>query len=115
MSISPETLATVSEIVRVELPKCLPESIRVHHVKSEVWMGYDDDFIHVTVIYEGDRKDLDPKVLNEFDDEIEPLMVNIGISRVPPISYANLRDVDGQAKSRATSQQDKRRIWTGNF
>ena len=104
MTITADTLDKVSDIVRTELPKRLPDSIRVHHVKSEVWMGYDDDFIHVTVIYEGDRKDLDPKVLNEFDDEIEPLLVNIGISRVPPISYANLRDVEGQAKARAASQ-----------
>ena len=104
MNISSETLDKVTEIVRMELPKRLPASIRVRQVKSEIWMGYDDDFIHVTVVYEGDRKDLDPKVLNEFDDEIEPLMVNIGIFRVPPISYANLSEVDGQAKAKATRQ-----------
>ena len=94
MNISAETLAKVSEIVRAELPKRLPPSIRVHHVKSEVWMGYDNDFIHVTVIYEGERKNLNPRMLNQFDEEIEPMLLGIGIDDVVPISYANKRDLD---------------------
>ena len=99
MDISAETLEKVSEIVRTELPKRLPESIRVHRVKSEIWMGYDDDFIHVTVVYEGERKNLSPRMLNEFDEEIEPLLMEIGIYPVPPISYANRREVDVLAKT----------------
>ena len=104
MTITAAMLDKVSEIVRTELPKRLPSSIRVHQVKSEVWMGYDNEFIHVTVVYEGDRKDLNPRVLNEFDDEIEPLFMEIGICRVPPISYANIREVNALAKTKATSE-----------
>ena len=94
MDVSAETLEKVSEIVRTELPKRLPDSIRVHRVKSEVWMGYDEDFIHVTVVYEGERGNLNPRMLNEFDQEIKPFLEGIGVGGSVPISYANRREVD---------------------
>ncbi len=97
MNISSETLDKVSEIVRTELPKRLPESIRVRQVKSEIWMGEQNDIVHVTVFYDGERKNLSPRMLNEFDLEIEPLLVAIGIDDVVPISYTNRKEVDGQA------------------
>jgi hypothetical protein len=103
MNISAETLDKVSEIVRTELSKRLPASIRVHLVKSEVWTGYDDDFIHVTVVYEGERKNLNPRTLNEFDEDIEPLLIEVGIYPVPSISYANLREVNALAKVQTTT------------
>ena len=104
MAITAEMLDKVSEIVRAELPTRLPDSIRVRQVKAATWMGGEDEFIHVTVIYEGDRRDLDPRTLNEFDDEIEPLLVEIGVNRVPPISYANLREVDTLASAEVTTE-----------
>ncbi len=91
MAITAETLDRVSEIVRTELPKRLPPNVQVHHVKSEIWMGGENEFIHVTVVYEGERNNLNPRTLNEFDEEIEPLLMEIGVYPVPPISYANLR------------------------
>ena len=108
MDISAETLDKVSEIVRTELPKRLPSSIRVHHVESEVWMGYDNDFIHVTVVYEGDRKNLSPRMLNEFDDEIEPMLLDLGIDDVVPISYANKRDLDQLADANRRTPRGNR-------
>ncbi len=74
MVITAEMLDKVSEIVRTELPKRLPESIRVRRVESEIWPGIENEIIHVLVVYEGDRKDLNPRMLNEFDDEIEPML-----------------------------------------
>ena len=99
MDISAETLDKVSEIVRMELPKRLPASVRVHQVKSEIWMAGENEFIHVTVFYEGESENLNPRTLNEFDEEIEPLLMEIGIYPVPPISYANLREVNALGKA----------------
>ena len=90
MTITAEMLDQVSEIVRTELPKRLPDSIRVRRVRSEIWDGIENDIVHVLVVYEGDRKNLSPRMLNEFDQEIKPLLTDIGIDDVVPISYTNL-------------------------
>ena len=74
MAITAEMLDKVSEIVRTELPKRLPDSIRVRRVESEIWDGIENEIIHVLVVYEGDRKNLSPRMLNEFDQEIKPLL-----------------------------------------
>ena len=42
----------------------------------------------------GTGKDLSPRMLNEFDQEIEPLLEAIGIDDVVPISYTNREEVD---------------------
>ncbi len=95
MAITAEMLDKVSEIVRTELPKRLPASVRIHMVHAQTLQAGEDDFVHIVVIYEGDRQQLNPRTLNEFDDEIEPLMMEIGIHPVPPISYVN-RNEPGQ-------------------
>lgn len=89
MAITAEMLDKVSEIVRTELPKRLPASIRVRRVRSEIWDGIENEIIHVLVFYEGDRKNLSPRMLNEFDQEIKPLLTDIGVDDVVPISYTN--------------------------
>ena len=61
MAITAEMLDKVSEIVRTELPKRLPESIRVRRVESEIWEGIENEIIHVLVVYEGDRKKSQPE------------------------------------------------------
>ena len=93
MAITAEMLDKVSEIVRTELPKRLPDSIRVRRVDSEIWPGIENEIIHVLVFYEGDRKDLNPRMLNQFDLEIEPMLLDIGVDDVVPISYTNRKEV----------------------
>lgn len=97
MDITAEMLDQVSEIVRTELPKRLPESIRVRRVESEIWPGIENEIIHVLVFYDGERKNLSPRMLNEFDQEIKPLLTDIGIDDVVPISYTNRKEVDEPA------------------
>ena len=99
MAITADMLDKVSEIVRTELPKRLPESISVRRVETEIWPGIENEIIHVLVVYEGDRKDLNPRMLNEFDQEIKPLLIDIGIDDVVPISYTNRIEADGTASS----------------
>lgn len=97
MVITAEMLDQVSEIVRTELPKRLPDSIRVRRVESEIWPGIENEIIHVLVFYDGERKNLSPRMLNEFDQEIKPLLTDIGIHDVVPISYTNRKEVDEPA------------------
>ena len=92
MTITAEMLHKVSEIVRTELPKRLPDSIRVRRVESEIWDGIENEIIHVLVFYDGDRKNLSPRMLNEFDQEIEPMLLDIGVDDVVPISYTNRKE-----------------------
>ena len=92
MAITADMLDKVSEIVRTELPKRLPDSIRLRRVQSEIWDGIDNEIIHVLVVYEGDRKNLSPRTLNEFDGDIEPMLLDIGVDDVVPISYTNLEE-----------------------
>ena len=108
MAITTQMLDQVSEIVRTELPKRLPESIRVRRVESEIWPGIENEIIHVLVVYEGDRKDLNPRMLNQFDLEIEPMLLDIGVDDVVPISYTNDWDPDQLADTnRGTPRGDR--------
>ena len=108
MAITAEMLDKVSEIVRTELPKRLPDSIRVRQVESEIWPDIENEIIHVLVVYEGDRKNLSPRLLNPFDDEIEPMLSDLGIDDVVPISYANQQDLDQLADAnRETPRGDR--------
>ncbi len=97
MTITVDMLDQVSEIVRTELPKRLPGSIRVRRVESEIWPGIENEIVHVLVFYDGDRRNLSPRMLNQFDQEIEPLLEAIGIDDVVPISYTNRKEVDEPA------------------
>lgn len=108
MAITAEMLDKVSEIVRTELPKRLPDSIRVRRVDSEIWPGIENEIIHVLVFYEGDRKDLNPRMLNQFDLEIEPMLLDIGVDDVVPISYTNRKEVgDLSGADTRTPQGDR--------
>lgn len=106
MAITAEMLDKVSEIVRTELPKRLPASVRIHMVHTQILQDGDDDFVHIVVIYEGDRQQLNPRTLNEFDDEIEPLMMEIGIHPVPPISYVNRNEPGQWSELKSVPPQD---------
>ena len=99
MNISADTLDRVAEIVRTELPKRLPDSIRIRRVESEIWPGIENEIVHVLVFYDGERKNLSPRMLNEFDQEIKPLLTDIGIDDVVPISYTNRIEPDGTASA----------------
>lgn len=106
MAIAAEILSKVSDIVRTELSKRLPESIRVHRVVAQALQADDHDFIHVVVIYEGEREDLNPRMLNEFDEEIEPLLMDIGVHPVPPISYINRKNPGQWTELQSVQPQD---------
>ncbi len=106
MAITGQTLDKVSQIVMAELPKRLPASVRIHVVHAQTLQAGDDDFVHIIVVYEGDRQQLDARILNEFDDEIEPLLMEIGIHPVPPISYVNANEPGQWSELRSVPPQD---------
>ncbi|MDE2785988.1 MAG: hypothetical protein OXL37_04925 [Chloroflexota bacterium] len=110
MAITAEMLDQVSEIVRTELPKRLPDSIRVRRVESEIWPGIENEIVHVLVFYDGDRKNLSPGMLNEFDQEIEPLLEAVGIDDVVPISYTNRKEGDELAGADSGSPHGDRSV-----
>ena len=97
MAITAEMLDQVSGVVRTELPKRLPDSIRVRRAESEIWPGIENEIIHVRVCHDEKRKNLSPRMLNEFYQEINPLLTDIGINDVAPISYTNWKEVDEPA------------------
>ena len=55
----------------------------------------EDEFLNVLVVYEGDRKGLEPHLCNSLYQEIRGQLFDIGLSTIPSISYVEKAD-DGK-------------------
>lgn len=87
MTTASETLDKASAIIQAELTKRFEGDPAVHKVSAQTMLAGDDEFIHCVVIFEGSPQEIDPRMLNAFDLEIEPLLAKIGIYSSPAISY----------------------------
>ena len=87
MATAPETLDKAAAIIRAELTNLFRGNPPIHNVNAQNMLAGDDEFIHCVVVFEGERQDIDPRMLNAFDLDIEPLLAEIGIHPGPAISY----------------------------
>lgn len=89
MTASYADLAHVSDLIRIELARFLPDAFVIVEVTSEFLPGPDgDDYIRTTVLFEDDHPELDARALNKFSTHIDPLCKERGFDR-PTIAYAS--------------------------
>ena len=88
MAISLETQEKAKEIVRSELTDRLFGKVRIESIRASPMLdATDDEFLQISVVYAGNRKDLDPGVLNGLHQQIKPRLLALGIRTVPSVSY----------------------------
>ena len=89
MTASYADLAHVSDLVHIELSRCLSDAFVIVEVTSEFLPGPDgDDYIRTTVIFEDGHPDLDARALNLFSTHIGSLCKERGFDR-PTIAYSS--------------------------
>ena len=58
---TPETIKKVEKIVRTALEERFGDEFAFDPIIVEPWFGIDDEeFLHIYIVYDGDRKRLDP-------------------------------------------------------
>ena len=107
MANAPETLDRAAAIIRAELTKLFQGNPSIHNVNAQTLLAGDDEFIHCVVIFEGSPQAIDPRILNAFDLEIEPLLAKIGIYPGPAISYQYKNELGQWSDPKAALPQDK--------
>ena len=90
MTTDPETLETISGLIRAQLPKYLSEEVVIYDVVAQNRPGPDDeDCVHVRVVLEDDHPGLDPRNMTKFSLNMRNLLEQSGIDHDPIVSYAN--------------------------
>ena len=93
MTISTETQERARKIIRAGLDAQFKGRVRFADIRSSPMLDQDDEeFLNVSVIYEGDRKGLEPHLCNSLYQGIRDQLVDIGIRTVPSISYVDRAD-----------------------
>ena len=87
MPITAAEQKATERIIKSYLDEHLPSQIRIFNVKSSPQFVYDEEFLDVSVIYEGDSTYLDPDMLNGVFHNIEPQLVDEGVNHLPSIGY----------------------------
>ena len=83
------TLLQVSDLVKTELGKFLPDGVVISGVPPEILPDQEDgEYIRTTVILEDGHPQLDPRTLNMFSQHLNPLWKQRGFDR-PTIAYAD--------------------------
>ena len=73
---------------------------------KEVWTKAAEEdfegvaFVDVWIIYEGERSNLDIRMLNSYDGFLYQTMLDAGIRALPSISYLTQSDVEEVGKTR---------------
>lgn len=88
MPISPTAQSAAEDIIRSYLNEELAGQVRIVKVLSSPRFGQDDEeFLDVSVIYEGQREALNPEVLNAVYHNISPQLLENGVDHAPSIGY----------------------------
>ena len=109
MAISLEVQEKAKEIIRSELTSRLTGRVRIETIRATPMLdATDDEFLQVSVVYEGNRKDLDPGVLNGLHQQIKPRLLKLGIQTVPSVSYINKTEDSLWSEMAAARPPDER-------
>ena len=93
MTISAETQERAKQVIWKGLNSHFKGKVRFSDVRASAMLDQDEDeFLNVLVIYEGDRKGLEPRLCNSLYQEIRGPLLHIGLCTVPSISYVNKAD-----------------------
>ena len=105
MAIALETQEKAKEIILTGLRAQSHGSVRFCGVQAEVaWNAIDEEFLDVSVVYEGPRDELDLRSINALYGEIEPQLLEIGILQIPSVSCIPKADHDRPLSEKAAAR-----------
>ena len=101
MTINVETQEKAKKIIWDGLDSHFRGRVRFAGIRASAMLDQDEnDFLNVLVVYEGDRKGLEPRLCNSLYSEIRDRLFDIGFYTIPSISYVDKGD---DAKRTATA------------
>ena len=104
MALSLAVQEKATEIIRSELTSQLIGKVRIESIRATPMLdATDDEFLQISVVYDGNRKDLDPRLLNGLHQQIKPRLLALGIRTVPSVSYIHKTE-DGPRSEMATAR-----------
>lgn len=105
MAISLEIQEKAKEIILAGLRAQAHGSIRFGDIEAEVaWNAIDEEFLDVSVIYEGPHEDLNIHALNALHGMIEPQLLEIGILQIPSVLCIPKFEYDRLLSERAAAR-----------
>lgn len=105
MAIPLETQEKAKEIILAGLRAQSHGSVRFCDAEAAVaWNAIDEEFLDVSVIYEGPREDLNIHSLNALHGEIEPQLLGIGILQIPSVSCIPKSEYDRLLPEKAVAR-----------
>ena len=105
MAISLETQEKAKKIILGGLQGQSHGSVRFCDIHATVRLNAEDeDFLDVVVIYDGPREELDLRLLNALDEEIEPQLLKIGILQIPSVGYTDWASFDRLLSEKAAAR-----------
>ena len=80
----------VADIVRQDLDECFGDKLVFDPILVANRVDHDDeDYLHIIIIYEGDRKHLDPSVTVGLVRRITPQLLELGVPWPPSKSFVD--------------------------
>ena len=93
MTIPGETQEKAKRVIWDRLDSHFKGKVRFSEIRASAMVDRDDnDFLNVSVVYEGDRKGLEPRLCNSLYSEIRGCLLDVGLHTIPSISYVDKFD-----------------------
>ena len=93
MTIPTETQEKAKRVIWKKLDSHFKGKVRFSEIRASAMLDQDDnDFLNVLVVYEGDRKGLEPRLCNSLYSEIRGRLLDAGLHTIPSISYVDRID-----------------------
>ena len=93
MTITSETQEKAKQVIWEGLDSHFKGKIRFSEIRADAMLDQEEnDFLNVLVVYEGDRKGLEPRLCNSLYSEIRGRLLDVGLQTIPSISYVDTRD-----------------------
>ena len=105
MAISLETQEKAKAIILTGLRAQSHGSVIFCDVHVDVRLNaLDEEFLDMLVIYEGPREELNIRLLNALDDDMEPQLTAAGVLQIPSVGYTDQASYDRMLAEMATAR-----------
>lgn len=93
MTITAETQEKAKQVIWDGLDAHFKGRVRFSEIRTDPMLDQEEnDFLNVLVVYEGDRKGLEPRLCNSLYSEIRGRLLEVGLHTIPSISYVDKSD-----------------------
>ena len=108
MSIPVEAQNKAKEIIMAGLRAQDHGNVQFIAIRAEPMLDqYDEEFLNVSVIYEGKREDLKHRLLGSLNRQIKDQLLAAGIGHVPSVSYIDKTEDSEWSQPAAADPPDR--------